>query len=117
MGFKERRLDERASMALSVTIQVDAFEEPRSGITADVSESGMFVETFRPEPIGSLIKFELQLSEAGAVVRGVGEVVWIRLRDQGPRSPAGMGIRFGHLSDRARLALKGLLLQEKQGGG
>ena len=111
-GFSEHRLSDRASVELPVEIQVNAFEEPRSGITANVSMLGMFVETFQPEPIGALIKFEMALSAAGPNIRGIGEVVWLRLVDQGPNAPAGMGVKFGHLSDRAQAALRERLKEE-----
>ena len=111
-GFREQRLDPRASIMLAVRIQVDAFEEQRTGLTANVSISGLFMTTSRPEPVGSLIKFELDLYESGPTIRGVGEVVWIRVAYDGPSAPVGMGIRFGHLKQRELLALRARLREE-----
>ena len=108
---EELRQAPRASVQLRVQIQLDAFSEPRRGLTANVSMEGMFMKTSHPEPIGTLIKFKMDLGSE-PVVSGVGEVVWIRVRGQGPSSPAGMGIRFGSLSEEARGSLRQRLREE-----
>ena len=54
----------------------------------------------------------MELAASGPVIQGVGEVVWIRFRDQGLSAPAGMGIKFGHISERAQLVLAVRLNEE-----
>jgi hypothetical protein len=72
----------------------------------------MFVQGENPRPVGTLVRFELRLEE-GEPIKGVGEVVWIRPRSQGPEAPSGMGIQFGHLDvshrERLKVAVLGAL--------
>ncbi len=94
----------RAAIELPVAIQVAGWPEPRRGLTANVSATGMFLRYERPEPIGAMVRFELG---AGAEpLAGMGEVVWIRVRWEGKGRPAGMGIRFLHLDPETAAALE-----------
>lgn len=85
-------------------LQFDTLEEPEDGVTANLSIGGMFVQGRNPRPVGTLVRFELQLSE-GEPIRGVGEVVWLRAHSLGPEVPSGMGVQFGHIdvTNRGRL--------------
>ncbi len=67
----------------------------------NVSRAGIFVKTSSPRPAGTPVKFEFQISDGTSVMRGLGEVAWIREADEGDR-PAGMGIRFLKLDARSQ---------------
>jgi Tfp pilus assembly protein PilZ len=58
---------------------------------------GLFVQTPKPKPVGSKLRFELRIQSDAPPVKGFGEVCWIRVRDQGRGAPAGMGIQVGLL--------------------
>jgi hypothetical protein len=62
----------------------------------------MFIKTQAPSPVGSLLDFEFQLGDGFQLIKGTGEVVWIRSDEQGPGKPAGMGLRFLRLSKGSR---------------
>lgn len=65
----------------------------------------MFVQGKNPRPVGTLLRFELMLGE-GEPIKGVGEIVWIRPRSQGPEAPSGMGVQFGHIEESNRDRLR-----------
>lgn len=68
----------------------------RPGVTANISESGMFIITDQPAPVGAHVLIDVRLPE-GPVVLG-GQVVWARTRKEADRS-LGFGVR---LVERAR---------------
>lgn len=87
----------RAPLEVPVKLLFDSFGEMKSGYSANVSRGGMFVAGSEVRPVGTLIKFELKLSLSSAPVRGLGEVVWIRLKQRHLGQPPGMGIQFRYL--------------------
>lgn len=103
------RESSRAPLEIAVSLQVDAFEEPLSGLTANLSIGGMFVASRVPRPVGTLARFELEL--AGSPVRGTAEVTWIRARAQGPGRPAGMGLQFRFIEEGGHDRVRAAVLQ------
>ena len=63
----------------------------RPGVTANISETGMFIITDRPEPVGARLLIDLRIPD-GPVFLG-GEVVWTRERREPGRS-LGFGVRL-----------------------
>jgi uncharacterized protein (TIGR02266 family) len=76
----------------------------------DVSLGGMFIETQRPSPRGTHLKFEVRLPGHRVPVQGVGRVLWIR---EGPASdadhPPGMSVELVELDDDAKHVIGRLL--------
>src|SRR3954463_14162544 len=100
--IQETRKNPRAKV-LSMTVRyksatIDEFIEHHSH---DVSRGGMFIKTPSPFPAGTLLTFEVRISEATRVMQGVGRVVWKREASSAtaPDSPAGMGVKFIKLDD------------------
>lgn len=87
----------RAPLEVPVRLKFDSFGQMRPGFGANVSRGGMFVSCAEPHPVGTLLRFELELSPSSAPVAGLGEVVWIRLKQRNLKHPPGMGIQFRHL--------------------
>lgn len=67
--------------------------------TVDLSVGGAFVASRPPQPVGTLVRFELPLPPFKKPITGFGEVLWIRVRDDGRDKPAGMGIQFRYLDE------------------
>jgi hypothetical protein len=84
--------DTRAPLVAAVKIEYTADKSTRSTYTANVSLDGLFVLVSNPRPVGTKLGFELQIQREGHPIRGFGEIRWIRVRDEGPGHPAGMGI-------------------------
>lgn len=97
-------------MRAAVRLQFDTQEPPQEGRTANLSTGGMFVQSKNPRPVGTLLRFELMLGD-GEPIKGVGEIVWIRPRPQGPEAPSGMGVQFGHLGESNHARLRAAVLE------
>jgi len=54
----------------------------------------MFIQTDNPVPVGSIVRFQVELGFPAGTVRGTAEVVWMRAQTQGPQQPAGIGLQF-----------------------
>ena len=65
----------RAPLNLDVTLQVDAFKQPETARTGNVSLGGMFVEFEERLPVGTIVKFELNFEAPRDVGEGTAEVV------------------------------------------
>lgn len=85
----------RVLLEAEVVVEFDRFSGFLAEYSSNLSLGGMFLTTRYLKPVGSELRFELRLKDAAApLVRGRGMVAWTRWQDQGPRRPAGMGVRF-----------------------
>ena len=101
----EFRESTRAPLQVPATLQLDAFSDPLSGFTANVSQGGMFVQMDDLPPVGSIVKFHLDMTSPLQAIRGTAEVVWMRTESKGPESPAGVGLQFRFIEDEATAVL------------
>ena len=99
---------------LTIKFKADTLEEFVERYGVYVSQGGIFVRTKKPLSVGSLVDFEFKLQNGGALLKGMGTVVWTREHDPARRgAPAGMGLRYDSLDDESIsiltriLALKG----------
>lgn len=83
----------RAPLQAPATIQIDTFSEPLTGFTANISKGGMFVQMTDLPPVGSIVRFQVQLGDPPKTVGGTAEVVWMRTQAK-PEEPAGVGLEF-----------------------
>ena len=90
---EEARSALRVPVEARVKVQCATLGELVNANAANLSLTGMFVETRQLCPVGTLPNFELKLNEL-ASVKGVGEVVWSRPEGESAKRPAGMGVRF-----------------------
>ena len=70
--------------------------------SSNISISGMFIRSSDPRTPGTVLEFELVLLDGLKLIRGTGEVVWVRKKDDGTGRPAGMGVRFLSLDPESR---------------
>ena len=107
----------RVPIATKVAFQFDRFTGFISEYSANISPTGMFITTNKPEPPGSVLDFEFQLGDGFDLIRGKGEVVWTRAVAEGPNRPAGMGIRFLELAEGSKELIYRIVDQYIQDGG
>lgn len=101
-----------------ITLSYDWFGEFETQLTENLSVDGMFIRSARPYPPGTVFDFQLLLRDDFTLVKGRGEVVWIREREGSPTQPAGMGIRFLDLDDTGRKVIHRVVahhLEEESG--
>lgn len=87
----------RAALKVPVELQFVGSSSFATGFTANLSAAGMFVESESPQPIGTLVRFQLRLGEGQPLIEGMAEVVWIRVRRKSKEEPAGMGFSYRFL--------------------
>jgi uncharacterized protein (TIGR02266 family) len=90
----------------------------RAGCALDLSAGGLFVETGKLLPVGTLMHLELPLPGLEPPPRVEGRVAWVNHPEwvKKPKLPAGMGIQFLGLDAATQTALA-RLLEASPGGG
>ncbi len=101
-GSLDDRASNRVPLERQVALRFEDFEGFVTECSMNISATGMFIRCQDPQPAGSVLDFELSLTDGEKLVRGYGEVMWARRQDAGPDHPAGMGIRFLHLDAESR---------------
>lgn len=95
----ERRSWNRTALDVEVTLTSDS--QFFAGLSGDVSEGGLFVQTYKAYPVGGrvIVAFSLPTGE----IRTPGVVRWVRPATEG--TPPGLGIAFESLvaADRASI--------------
>ncbi|MEO1087537.1 MAG: TIGR02266 family protein, partial [Acidobacteriota bacterium] len=100
-----------------VTLRFERFASFVEEYSSNISLGGVFIKTHKARPVGTEIHFEFKLVDGFRLLHGQGQVVWVRLKDQGDAAPAGMGVRFTAIDESGRqLVLKLLEEQVKSGG-
>lgn len=91
-GTIEDREEARFQVDLAVTVNSES--NFYAGFASNLSAGGIFVATHIVHPVGTKFNISLHLDDGLGVVRGVGEVRWLRAQDETAGLPAGLGIRF-----------------------
>lgn len=96
----ERRSSARVALDVEVTLSSDS--QFFAGLSGDVSEGGLFVQTYRPYAVGCrvMISFSLPAGE----IRAPGTVRWVRPAADG--APPGLGIAFESLTSAERACIE-----------
>ncbi len=99
-GDDANEKDKRASPRVALAVEIDLASESHffAGLSGDLSEGGVFVETYRAIPIGSAVELEFSLPNGSVSTRG--SVRWHR--DASESSSPGVGIAFEDLPTRER---------------
>ena len=88
--------DPRVAVSVPVKIRYESILDFHETQSVNISRSGMFLLCADPRPVGTIIDFELALSDGLKLLRGKGEVVRVT------STPcAGMGVRFRELDEDA----------------
>lgn len=106
----EFRETTRTSLEVPVTILISGGPEMLAK-TANISMGGFFVALPEPPPVGTMVKFALDLN--GKIVRGFSQVAWIRLTVKSLKRPVGMGLQFRHLLEDGEVVLRRLLTRHR----
>ncbi len=96
----------RIDFEREVSLSFENLEGFMTEFSVNISTTGMFVRSPEPRPAGTLLSFELALTDGQPLIRGHGEVVWVRRHDGGTEHPAGMGIRFVDLDPESRRLIR-----------
>jgi uncharacterized protein (TIGR02266 family) len=86
---------------LEVEVSLTSESQFFSGLSGDLFEGGLFIETYRRLPLGTMLELEIDLPDVSVTATGC--VQWAR--DAATGSPSGVGVVLIGLSsdDRARV--------------
>ena len=103
MSEDDSRVGGRVPTVMRIRLKyadVDAFIEK---FAVNISRGGIFIASKQPRPVGTMVRFEFQLAQGAPVIRGDGEVVWVKpFEAEHPTRPHGMGVRFVRLDPESR---------------
>ena len=111
-NFADERRHPRVRLTHAVRLTFSNSPEESETHTANLSESGMFVASSTPPPIGTMVRFRIDFGAGGGnshpdeIVQGYGHVVWVRFSSSRLDEPAGLGIEIGALNARSRSLLR-----------
>jgi uncharacterized protein (TIGR02266 family) len=97
---EEHRLHPRVSVAVAIGLETESHFF--AGLSGDISEGGVFVQTYRDLPVGSDLEVVFDLPEGQLTTRG--RVRWHRANTDS--SPPGVGIAFEHLEENDRRTIQ-----------
>ena len=107
---QERRESQRAQGALVVRMRFPRIEDFRYRYARDISRGGVFIQTVKPKPVGSMVVLVLEPAGQSQVSIN-GEVVTSISPEEGAarQLQPGMGIRFVDLDNAKRAVIEGVL--------
>ncbi|MFB1480283.1 TIGR02266 family protein [Corallococcus sp. RDP092CA] len=109
-----RRTSDRKSVGLLVKLKHESVGSFTEEFATNISPGGMFIRSRTPQPVGTPVRFEVQIANGVRVLQGAATVRWVREVND-PAGPPGMGLQFLEL-DTASRALVDMMLQRKAGG-
>lgn len=112
----ELRADPRVELRTEVRVAYPDRASLVRSFCRNISVGGMFVETDVPPATATRVRFELDLEHFSEVVRGVGEVMWVKAKAR-PDDSAGFGMRFVEIDPRQRRLIFRIVDRFIQHGG
>jgi uncharacterized protein (TIGR02266 family) len=84
--------------------------------SSNVSRGGMFIQSRAPQPVGTVLRFQMTLQNGTLLLKGEGYVIWVKEYDAAhPASVHGMGVRFTSLDDASEALLERILAFKSTG--
>ncbi len=95
-SYQDHRAHPRVVVVVAVGLETESHFF--AGLAGDISEGGVFVQTYRDLPVGSPVEVQFDLPDAQ--LHAHGRVRWHR--DSSDSSPPGVGIAFEELAEEDR---------------
>jgi uncharacterized protein (TIGR02266 family) len=90
------------SPRLTIDLSLTSESQLYAGLSGDMSEGGVFIETYRSLPLGTMVELDIELPDE--TVTAIGTVRWIREPASG--ASAGVGVAFVIVSPAATAAIE-----------
>lgn len=107
----------RVPLETRVQLKFEKFSGFINEFSANISPGGIFIRSERPAPVGTLVDFEFRLGDGFELIKGRGEVVWVRESSVDPAHPAGMGLSFQEISPQGKELIYKVVDRHVQSGG
>jgi uncharacterized protein (TIGR02266 family) len=101
---EERRIFPRTRFETSVNLTSPS--NFYTGLTQDISEGGIFVETYLPLTFGSVVDLQFSLPDEGPPITVQAEVRWISEYNPNSDGNPGVGLRFLQLEKKDRVRIE-----------
>ncbi len=107
----------RVPLETRVQLKFEKFSGFINEFSANISPGGIFIRSDRPEPVGTLVDFEFRLGDGFELIKGRGEVAWVREASGDAAHPAGMGLSFLEISPQGKELIYKVVDRHIQAGG
>ena len=115
MASSDSRSGERVPAALRIRLKYPDEATFVQKYGTNISRGGVFIATRTPKPVGTTVRFEFQLADGDPIIRGEGQVAWVKPYDeQQPEKVHGMGVRFSGLDGPSRQVIERVLAWKEQ---
>jgi len=108
---EELRIHARAAVELDVSLGSE--HNFYGGFAENLSVGGVFVATHLTRPVGEVIELSIHIPAHDLLVKGTGEVRWIREFNDSSDVPPGMGIKFLELAEGSQDAIDTFLAKRE----
>lgn len=98
----------RKSVGLLVKLGYLGVDEFAEKYATNLSDGGMFVRTREPAPVGTEVRFKVEIAGGQRVLQGIAVVRWIRAE-----APSGMGLQFVKLDAASQVLVERMLRGRK----
>ncbi len=98
--WDERRGSRRVKFVTDIHFSSDS--NFYTGFTSNISEGGVFVATYNPFPIGTMMELQLRMPGCKEPITVKGEVRWVQEPNPDSDGHPGVGVRFLDLDDDVR---------------
>jgi uncharacterized protein (TIGR02266 family) len=107
----------RVELEREISIRVPRFDTFVTEYSQNISTTGMFIVSEKPQAPGTTFSFEFSVADDWKLIRGKAQVVWTRYRDEGPERPPGMGVRFLEVDAQSRRLVRWIVEKHLREGG
>ncbi len=100
----QRRKTQRLESEIEISVESD--HNFYTGFSANLSDGGLFVATFRAHEVGDRVRVRFRLPGMDAAIEAKVEVQWLRPHDVASEVAPGFGGAFVEISDEGRAAVE-----------
>ena len=104
----DHRSNSRKAVGLLVKLKYSGVDEFAERYATNLSDGGMFIRSREPKPVGTELKFRVEIANGERVLQGTGVVRWVRSPDD-PSGAPGMGVQFETLDEASRALVDRML--------
>jgi type IV pilus assembly protein PilZ len=94
-NWADRRSAPRVVLKTAVTFSSES--NFYTGFLDNISEGGLFIATYHPAQLGTMMQVEFSLPDDGEPISVEAEVRWVRETQSDSAVPPGIGLRFVNL--------------------
>ena len=106
--MSDHRSNARKAVGLLVKLSYTGVDEFAQRYATNLSDGGMFIRSRDPKPVGTELKFRVEIANGQRVMQGSAIVRWVRGADD-PAGAPGMGVQFVALDESSKVLVDRML--------